>query len=201
MTDKQAWNKGRSWSKATRRRISERRKGIAAWNKGKAWSDEVKQKISMSRKGQPVWNKGRPWAKKVREKISQSKTGQKTWNKGRTWPDEIIAKISASKKGQNPWNKGKKWPEEVKKKISRAKLVRSISSEPYYKRHTITPRLRYLVFKRDNYRCTICGRSQSDGVILEADHINPESKGGFKSLENLRTLCRDCNQGRSNLDI
>jgi len=148
-----------------------------------------------------AWNKGRRMPEATKRRIAEARKGIAAWNKGQPWSDKTKEKISASKKGRSPWNKGMSWPKETKKKISRSKLVDSISSKPYYKRESITPRLRYLVFKRDNYRCKICGRSQEDGVILEVDHLDPNSKGGPYTLENLKTLCRDCNRGRSNLDI
>src|SRR6202007_853085 len=37
-------------------------------------------------------------------------------------------------------------------------------------RGSISPRLRYMVFKRDGFRCQICWQSQADGVILHVDH-------------------------------
>lgn len=49
--------------------------------------------------------------------------------------------------------------------------------------------LRWTVFERDGYACRCCG-SRRD---LHADHVHPESKGGPTTLENLQTLCRDCN--------
>ena len=57
--------------------------------------------------------------------------------------------------------------------------------------------LRYDVMKRDNFRCTICGRSADDGVTLHVDHIKPVSKGGKTEMSNLRTLCDYCNLGKS----
>lgn len=51
--------------------------------------------------------------------------------------------------------------------------------------------------KRDNFRCKLCGRSAQDGVTLEVDHIKPVSKGGKTELNNLWTLCRDCNRGKA----
>ncbi len=58
------------------------------------------------------------------------------------------------------------------------------------------PSLRFDVLKRDKYSCQICGAVASDGVKLEVDHKNPKSKGGDNSLENLWTLCFDCNRGK-----
>ena len=66
-----------------------------------------------------------------------------------------------------------------------------------YERSLLTPKLRYDILRRDGFRCTICGRGQEDGVKLHVDHIKPVSKGGRTVPENLRTLCQDCNLGKS----
>lgn len=59
--------------------------------------------------------------------------------------------------------------------------------------------LRNKVLKRDKYKCVICGRSpSSSNVELHLDHIHPYSLGGETVLENLQTLCSDCNLGKSN---
>lgn len=62
-------------------------------------------------------------------------------------------------------------------------------------------RLRFLVMRRDRFTCQQCGRSPATtaGLELELDHVTPWSKGGLTTLENLRTLCSDCNSGKSNL--
>lgn len=67
---------------------------------------------------------------------------------------------------------------------------------------TINWRLRFLVLKRDNFKCKNCGRAPAidPGVILHVDHIKPWSKGGETILENLQTLCSKCNIGKSNLE-
>lgn len=62
-------------------------------------------------------------------------------------------------------------------------------------RKDISVRKRFLVFKRDRYRCRICGRS---GIELEVDHKIPVEKGGSDALDNLQTLCFDCNRGKRN---
>lgn len=56
--------------------------------------------------------------------------------------------------------------------------------------------IRFLVLKRDHYRCQICGRTAQDGVKLEVDHKIARSKGGSDDLSNLWTLCFDCNRGK-----
>ncbi|MBA3804703.1 MAG: HNH endonuclease, partial [Acidobacteria bacterium] len=37
------------------------------------------------------------------------------------------------------------------------------------------------------------------GVALHVDHIRPWSKDGETLLENLQTLCSECNLGKSNV--
>nr|WP_248277778.1 HNH endonuclease [Brasilonema sp. UFV-L1] len=52
-----------------------------------------------------------------------------------------------------------------------------------------------MVLHRDGYKCVFCGCT-SQQVQLEVDHIVPFSKGGNNDLNNLQTLCRDCNRGK-----
>ncbi len=63
-------------------------------------------------------------------------------------------------------------------------------------RAKMSNRLRYEILKRDGFRCVLCGKSQTDGVKLEVDHIKPVSKGGKTEESNLRTLCENCNRGK-----
>lgn len=56
---------------------------------------------------------------------------------------------------------------------------------------------RTMVLERDNYTCQMCGRTRYDGVKLEVDHIIPVAKGGSDNINNLQTLCFDCNRGKS----
>lgn len=59
--------------------------------------------------------------------------------------------------------------------------------------------VRFMVFKRDKFSCSACGRQPltTPGLELEVDHIIPWSKGGETVLNNLQTLCFDCNRGKS----
>ena len=65
-------------------------------------------------------------------------------------------------------------------------------------RHEIPLRLKWKVHLRDRFRCVACGRSPAAvlGVELHADHITPWADGGKTVLENLQTLCKDCNLGK-----
>ncbi len=60
-------------------------------------------------------------------------------------------------------------------------------------RKSLPIRKRFFVFKRDRYRCRLCGRS---GIELEVDHKVPVAQGGSDVLDNLQTLCFDCNRGK-----
>lgn len=66
---------------------------------------------------------------------------------------------------------------------------------------SISLRLRFSVFLRDGFRCTACGKSPvtNPGVELHCDHILPWSKGGKTNIDNLKTLCSDCNLGKGNM--
>ena len=66
----------------------------------------------------------------------------------------------------------------IKRKIERGKM---------------TLKKRWSIFKRDNFKCVICGCNKR----LEVDHIIPISKGGKSVINNLQTLCFNCNRGKS----
>jgi len=67
-------------------------------------------------------------------------------------------------------------------------------------RRTIPLGLRYKVLSRDKFKCVRCGASPATDPTcrLHMDHILPFSKGGKTTLENLQTLCENCNLGKGN---
>lgn len=68
------------------------------------------------------------------------------------------------------------------------------------KRKNLTKKVRFEVFKRDNFTCQYCGKSAPD-VVLNADHIKPVAKGGTNELINLVTSCFDCNSGKKDREL
>jgi len=60
----------------------------------------------------------------------------------------------------------------------------------------VSKKLRFEVFKRDNFTCQYCGR-QTPNVILEIDHIVPTSQAGDDDIQNLITSCFECNRGKA----
>ena len=71
------------------------------------------------------------------------------------------------------------------------------------KSRNVSLSLRLQVLQRDNFRCIYCGKSPATdfGTKLHIDHIQPFSKGGKSALENLQTLCEECNLGKSDKEI
>ena len=67
----------------------------------------------------------------------------------------------------------------------------------------INYRLQFLVMRRDNFKCRITGRSPATdpSVILVVDHVVPWDKGGETVMENLQTLAKEINIGKSNLSM
>lgn len=68
---------------------------------------------------------------------------------------------------------------------------------------SISLKVRLTVLDRDKFRCVFCGRSPATdiGVKLHIDHRMPFSKGGRTALDNLQTLCHECNLGKSNSEL
>ena len=66
---------------------------------------------------------------------------------------------------------------------------------------TISLRQRFSVFLRDGFRCVSCGKSPltHPGTELHCDHTLAWSKGGKTTIDNLKTLCADCNLGKGNM--
>ncbi len=66
---------------------------------------------------------------------------------------------------------------------------------------TINWRLRFIIMRRDNFKCKSCGRSPATdpSIVLHVDHIKAWANGGETILENLQTLCSKCNIGKSDL--
>jgi hypothetical protein len=58
--------------------------------------------------------------------------------------------------------------------------------------------VRWSVISRADGKCSVCGRSKKDGIVIHVDHIKPRSKYPELELDpsNLQLLCEDCNLGK-----
>lgn len=121
-----------------------------------------------------------------------------------------ISKYSAGtyKKHFNTWMKAlEKFVTSVNKEedVSSESSIKNSKIEPSTKHRTkreINWRLRFIVMKRDNFKCQKCGRSPATDptIILHIDHKKAWAKGGETIVENLETLCSVCNIGKSDLE-
>lgn len=80
-----------------------------------------------------------------------------------------------------------------------AKLYTKLQNPNRVIRDTIPGALRHETFKRDSYRCVECGATNKTAK-LEVDHIIPLAQGGTDELNNLQTLCFDCNRSKKALN-
>ena len=59
---------------------------------------------------------------------------------------------------------------------------------------------RLKIFERDSYKCKYCGK-QLTRFSATLDHIQPVSRGGLNSFDNLVTTCLHCNSSRGNRPV
>lgn len=59
-------------------------------------------------------------------------------------------------------------------------------------------KLRFEIFKRDNFTCQYCGR-KAPNIEIVIDHIESVNKGGKTEKSNLITCCIECNLGKSDI--
>jgi 5-methylcytosine-specific restriction endonuclease McrA len=126
-----------------------------------------------------------PTSADIRGPLSQYTTGAYAWHFG-TYRKALRAFVAATHSKKRP-RTPTHFPNVAFRRTSRS----------------INWRLRFLTLQRDNFRCQACGRSPSTtpNTLLEVDHILPYSKGGETTLENLQSLCTQCNAGKSNLIV
>jgi hypothetical protein len=82
-------------------------------------------------------------------------------------------------------------------------LEPSVSPIRHKTSRNVSWRMRFLVMRRDCFKCQLCGVSPAlkPGTILVVDHVKAWEAGGETAMENLQTLCEPCNGGKSNLSL
>jgi len=109
----------------------------------------------------------------------------------------------SSPQGQNSYARALGWDfDGLRYGIDEVKRIRDSRATTQFlrqqERNKMSTALRARIINRDNSRCQMCGSKVSDGVTLHVDHIVPVSRGGLTLDDNLRTLCQECNLGKSN---
>lgn len=120
--------------------------------------------------------------------------------------EKPLSKYSAAayKKRFGTWRKALEAFVEYINKIEPGELKDNLPEASRIKRgsRSISWRMRFLIMRRDDFRCKKCGRSPATdkGIILHIDHAKAWVKGGETILDNLQTLCSVCNIGKSDLE-
>ena len=61
----------------------------------------------------------------------------------------------------------------------------------------VTKRVRFEVFRRDNFTCRYCHATDKE---LTIDHVVPQALGGSDNPDNLVACCKDCNSGKTSIN-
>jgi len=75
-------------------------------------------------------------------------------------------------------------------------VINDQNFNPNEERSKVNNGLRYDVMKRDGFHCQLCGATGKTAQLV-IDHITPISRGGKTEMDNLQTLCFQCNSGKS----
>lgn len=131
-----------------------------------------------------------PRAKEIKQPLSPISISRYQKAFGKPWYDICLEFLS--------WKSGA--PIQEIEREARASSRGVTSSPARTTRREVSLSLRYEVLKRDGFRCVKDGRSPATdrGVQLHVDHIRSWANGGETMLENLQTLCSECNLGKSN---
>ena len=95
-------------------------------------------------------------------------------------------------------------PDEIQSCIEREKAQETVAKQPVDEHKEIDyyniAENRLKVFERDGFKCHYCNK-QLTRFSATLDHIQPVSKGGDNSFENLTTSCLHCNSQRGNRPV
>jgi len=173
------------------------RAGLTISNLGKRYSEtdyfENLLKVWTHYGRQPTYGEMDRAPSWIRAKAYEAKWG--TWrNALKAFLEQVNADVAESRESKEPLSVRK--PSRVARKGSKGGKKQPPLENT--RRRDITLGLRYDVLRHDRFRCVICGASPASkvGCELHVDHINPVALGGRTILENLRTLCSECNVGK-----
>jgi len=109
------------------------------------------------------------------------------------WVEKQYLKLYG-RKPRDPWRQIRKFYQEgilikVRKGIYRYDPDLIQNRELY----EFSSKVKKAIFKRDGYKCVVCGKGRKDGVEIHADHRIPLDKGGANTVDNGQTLCSEHN--------
>jgi len=95
-------------------------------------------------------------------------------------------------------------PDEIQSCIKREKAQEAVTNQPVDEHREVDyyniAENRLKIFERDSFKCHYCSK-QLTRFSATLDHIQPVSKGGDNSFENLTTSCLHCNSQRGNRPV
>ena len=173
-----------------RKRMQDAHRGQRAWNRGKSFSEAVKRRMSEAKRGKHYspkteFKKGSiPWNKGLAVK---SNNALDIWRENGGGVGE---KHGNWKGGFNKKRYRKKWEQENKGKrqeYNRERRVRKLGAGGSHSSQEWE-----LLKKRYNYTCPSCGKKEPE-IKLTEDHIIPLKLGGSDYIKNIQPLCKPCN--------
>lgn len=114
------------------------------------------------------------------------------------WVEKQYIK-SVGRKPRDPWRAIRKlYQEGTLIKVSKGVYRYDPSRVQEVELFDFPPEIKEEIFRRDNYKCVVCGRGIEDGVEICADHKRPKHLGGGNTLDNGQTLCAEHNLLKKN---
>ena len=114
------------------------------------------------------------------------------------WVEKQYVKL-VGRKPRDPWRAIRKLHQEGKLiKVEKGVYRYDPSHVKKVELFDFPPEIREEIFRRDNYKCVVCGRGREDGVEICADHKIPKDLGGSNMLDNAQTLCAEHNLLKKN---
>ena len=154
--------------------------------------DRTDDKTDLLRNLGVVWEAlGRqPRAKEMKQPVSAFSLSRYNKVFGVSWYGVCLEFLS--------WKSGESVTD-ITKATMTSEMMPSGKADGHRTRRSMSLSTRYEVLKRDSFRCGKCGRTPATekGVQLHVDHIKAWANGGETVLDNLQTLCSDCNLGKS----
>lgn len=191
-------NKGKKASAATKKKMSDTRKGMPSPKKGIPISEAHKKKISEANIGK----KGKPHTEETKKNLSEV-------NKGKKHSVATKRKMSASQKGKSH----KKPSEDGRKRMSAGQ-----QGIPYDEWEAFACESKYCPKFDDacrescrdkyNHECFICGKPQSENKTkkgkvhkLSVHHVDMDKAQGCESRWKLVPLCKHCHATAHNDEL
>jgi len=114
------------------------------------------------------------------------------------WVEKQYLKLTG-KKPRDTWRAIRKLSQEGKlQKVSKGVYKYDPSRIQEVELFDFPPEVKEEIFRKDNYKCVVCGRGREDGVEICADHKIPKDKGGSNTVDNGQTLCAEHNLLKKN---